>query len=165
VSAMSRPARFGIDADLVARCIEEMARYGAHPVSGMRRLVYRSAWRESVAPYVRWLEHEGLHVRQDAVGNVFGVAPGRELGLSIVTGSHIDTAVRDGKYDGTLGVIAAYVALRTLLRAVGQPRRPSRRWRSATRRPVAFTRTSGSRVPSRDSSSRTRPRQSSMPRA
>ena len=78
MSATSRPARFDIDADLVARCIDEMAQYGAHPVSGMQRLVYTPAWRESVAHYVRWLEHDGLHVRQDAVGNVFGVAPGRE---------------------------------------------------------------------------------------
>jgi allantoate deiminase len=123
VSATSRPAGFDIDADLVAHCINEMAQYGAYPTGGMQRLVYTRAWREAVAHYVRWLEHEGLHVRQDAVGNVFGVASGREPGPSIVTGSHIDTALRGGKYDGTLGVIAGYVALRTLLRAVGQPRR------------------------------------------
>lgn len=123
MSATSRPAGFVIDADFVAACIEEMAQYGPHPESGMLRLVYTPAWREAVAHYTGWLEGEGLRVRHDAVGNVFGAAQGREPGPSIVTGSHIDTALRGGKLDGTLGVIAGYVALRTLLRTFGQPRR------------------------------------------
>ena len=112
-----------VDPELVAGCLEELARYGPHPEGGMRRLVYTPSWQAACAHLHRWLAAEGLEVRRDAVGNIFGVATGREPGPSIVTGSHIDTALRGGRYDGTLGVIAGYVALRTLLRAAGQPRR------------------------------------------
>jgi allantoate deiminase len=89
----------------------------------MRRLVYTPAWQQAVEHYCGWLEDEGLAVRRDAVGNVFGVLPGSEPGPSIMTGSHIDTAVRGGPLDGTLGVIAGYIALRTLKRLHGPPRR------------------------------------------
>jgi allantoate deiminase len=112
-----------IDESLVASCVEEMARYGPHPESGMRRLVYTPAWQQAVEHYRGWLEGEGLEVRRDAVGNVFAVLPGTEPGPSIMTGSHIDTAVQGGPLDGTLGVIAGYIALRTLKRLHGQPRR------------------------------------------
>jgi allantoate deiminase len=112
-----------IDPALVAQCLEELAQYGAHPEGGMQRLVYTPDWELAVARYEGWLAAEGLRVRRDAVGNVFGVAAGQEPGPSIMTGSHIDTALRGGRYDGTLGVIAGYVAVRTLLRAFGPPKR------------------------------------------
>lgn len=112
-----------IEPALISRCIEELAAYGPHPEGGMRRLVYTPEWAAAVSHYTGWLTGAGLSVRRDAVGNIFGVAAGREPGPSILTGSHIDTALRGGRYDGTLGVIAGYVAVRGLLLACGQPRR------------------------------------------
>jgi allantoate deiminase len=110
------------EAEVVGR-VEEMAQFGLHPEGGLYRAVYTAEWQKAVATYSAWLEAEGLEVRQDAVGNVFGVLRGTEPGSSIVTGSHIDTAIQGGPLDGTLGVIAAYLALRTLKRTYGQPRR------------------------------------------
>ncbi|MGA9911165.1 MAG: Zn-dependent hydrolase [Paraburkholderia sp.] len=59
-----------------------------------------------------WLRQEfeaaGLTVRQDAGGNLIGSRPGREPGLKpIVTGSHCDTVVGGGRFDGIIGVLAA----------------------------------------------------------
>jgi len=110
-----------IDRDEIAACLNEMAEIGRHPGGGMQRLVYTPAWQAAVDHYINWLGDAGLQVRRDAVGNVFGVAPGREPGPSIVTGSHIDTALRGGQFDGTLGVVAGYVAVWTLLRTFGPP--------------------------------------------
>ncbi len=112
-----------IDREEIATRLDEMAQFGRHPDGGMQRLVYTTAWQAAVDRYVRWLDEAGLQVRTDAVGNVFGVALGRESGPSIVTGSHIDTALRGGHFDGTLGVVAGYVAVRTLLRTFGPPPR------------------------------------------
>jgi len=112
-----------IEPALISRCIDELAAYGPHPEGGMQRLVYTPEWEAAASHYTGWLTEAGMAVRRDAVGNLFGVAAGREPGPSILTGSHIDTALRGGRYDGTLGVIAGYVALRGLLRACGQPRR------------------------------------------
>lgn len=120
---MGRVAGFTIDPAFVSDCIERLAQFGAHPDGGVERLAYTPSWKAAVEQYSSWLRDEGLDVRQDAVGNVFGVARGREAGPSIMSGSHIDTCLRGGKLDGTLGVIAAYVAVRTLLRTYGQPAR------------------------------------------
>lgn len=110
------------EADVEA-CVKEMAQFGRHPDGGLYRAVYTPEWQKAVETYKGWLRSDGLQVREDEVGNVFGVLPGREPGASVVTGSHIDTAIQGGPLDGTLGVIAARLALRALKRAYGQPRR------------------------------------------
>jgi len=49
----------------------------------------------------------GLEVRLDAGGNLIGRRPGRNPGASpIVTGSHCDTVVGGGRFDGIIGVLA-----------------------------------------------------------
>lgn len=111
-----------IEREVVARCIEEMAQFGPHPLAGMQRLVYTPSWDAACDRYMSWLKAEGLEVRRDAVGNIFGVLRGHEGGPCIMTGSHIDTALQGGRYDGTLGAIAGYLALRTLKQHLGQPR-------------------------------------------
>jgi allantoate deiminase len=112
-----------VDPRLVESCVEQLARHGGMPGGGVRRLVYTPEWRAAVQNVARWLQEEGLEARRDAVGNLFGVLQGSEPGPSIVTGSHLDTVIEGGRLDGALGVIAGYLALRTLKRALGRPRR------------------------------------------
>jgi hydantoinase/carbamoylase family amidase len=66
----------------------------------------------------------GLEVRLDAVGNLFGRWEGSEPDAPLVlTGSHVDTTLNAGRYDGVLGVLGAIEAIE-LLRAAGvRPRR------------------------------------------
>ena len=76
-----------------------------------------SPWtrRAFTEPYARardWLEHEmtiaGLTTRIDHGGNLIGTLPGTNHALgSLASGSHIDTVVDGGRYDGILGVVAA----------------------------------------------------------
>jgi len=54
---------------------------------------------------------------------VWGQLVGAEEGRVIASGSHIDSQTPGGRYDGALGVIAALVAIRTLLEHFGRPRR------------------------------------------
>jgi beta-ureidopropionase / N-carbamoyl-L-amino-acid hydrolase len=66
-----------------------------------------------------WLRQEfeaaGLTVWQDAGGNLIGSRPGREPGLKpIVTGSHCDTVVGGGRFDGIIGVLAGIEVARTM---------------------------------------------------
>jgi allantoate deiminase len=111
------------DGRLVAACVEQLARYGGRPDGGVRRLVYTPEWQASVEHVAGWLREEGLEVRRDAVGNLFGVLRGTEPGPSIVSGSHLDTVIDGGRLDGALGVIAAYLAVRALKASLGPPRR------------------------------------------
>jgi len=59
-----------------------------------------------------WLREEfasaGLAVRLDAAGNLIGRREGRMPGApALVSGSHSDTVLQGGRFDGILGVVAA----------------------------------------------------------
>jgi len=53
------------------------------------------------------MRQEGWTVRYDAVGNLFGRLDGTEYtDETILTGSHVDTVINGGLYDGQYGIIA-----------------------------------------------------------
>lgn len=57
------------------------------------------------------MEELGMDVEMDPVGNLHGVLPGSDPQAgSIVIGSHLDTVIRGGLYDGMLGVAGAIEA-------------------------------------------------------
>ncbi|HEX2174085.1 MAG TPA: Zn-dependent hydrolase [Dehalococcoidia bacterium] len=115
---------FSIDPAVVERCVEELSTPGRLPTGGMFRAVYTPEWLAAQQIVAGWCDKAGLTVRRDAVGNLFGRLEGRESGAAFVTGSHVDTVRNGGKYDGALGVIAGYLAVRTLKERFGPPRRP-----------------------------------------
>lgn len=66
-----------------------------------------------------WLKEQaeaiGCTVTVDQMGNMFIVRPGRTNGMPpVYIGSHLDTQMTGGRYDGILGVMAGLEALRTL---------------------------------------------------
>ncbi|HXA36968.1 MAG TPA: allantoate amidohydrolase [Steroidobacteraceae bacterium] len=59
----------------------------------------------------------GLAVRSDAVGNVVGVLPGDgRTRRHLLTGSHYDTVINAGKYDGRLGILLPIAVAGSLCR-------------------------------------------------
>ncbi len=129
-----------VDPKLVENCILTLAQHGAYGETGVWRPVYTPEWVAAQETVAGWCRAAGMEVRQDAVGTLWGRVGGSEGGKSIVTGSHIDSQIPGGRYDGALGVIAAYVAIRTLLEQFGPPRR--------TIELVSFCEEEGSRYPS-----------------
>ena len=73
-----------------------------------------------------WFADAGLRVEVDQIGNIFGVWETEEnAGKEVVmTGSHIDTVINAGRYDGCYGVLAGLEAIRTLKEAGFQPAHP-----------------------------------------
>lgn len=66
-----------------------------------------------------WLQQEfanaGLSVRRDAAGNLIGRRAGRDdTRKPIVTGSHCDTVMSGGRFDGIIGVLAGIEIAHTL---------------------------------------------------
>jgi allantoate deiminase len=131
-----------IDPELVERCIMTLARHGAYGETGVWRTVYSPEWAAAQETIAAWCREIGMDVRQDAVGTLWGKLPGREAGPSIVSGSHVDSQAPGGRYDGALGVIAAYIAMRALVEQFGPPRR--------TLELVSFCEEEGSRYPAAD---------------
>ena len=60
-----------------------------------------------------WMRRAGLTVRMDAVGTMHGLQAAG-AGKRLLVGSHIDTVVDAGRFDGNLGVVAAIVAVEEL---------------------------------------------------
>jgi beta-ureidopropionase / N-carbamoyl-L-amino-acid hydrolase len=59
----------------------------------------------------------GLSTHIDAVGNVVGVMDGGPSLKRVLTGSHYDTVINAGKYDGRLGILLPIVVAGSLRRA------------------------------------------------
>jgi len=106
--------------------IAELAGFNDDPAAGgITREVYTRTYAAALERVAGWMEEAGLAVRLDAVGNLFGRWDGAEPDAPLVlTGSHVDTTLNPGRYDGVAGVLGAIEAVR-LLRADGlAPRRP-----------------------------------------
>jgi len=101
--------------------VETLGAIGEQPGGGIIRHVYDKAWVAAREQLGAWMREAGLEVRGDAVGNLFGRIEG-ESPRTILTGSHFDTVVLGGRYDGALGVLSALAALRAL-RSLGKPRK------------------------------------------
>jgi beta-ureidopropionase / N-carbamoyl-L-amino-acid hydrolase len=93
----------------------EMAKIGATPKGGCRRLALTDLDKQGRDLFVSWCKSAGCTVRVDSIGNMFARRPGKNNDLPpITTGSHLDTQPSGGKFDGVLGVLAGLEVLRTL---------------------------------------------------
>jgi len=80
------------------------------------RLYLSPSHRQAVDATVAMMREAGCdHVHVDALGSVIGRYEGKTAGLpALLIGSHIDTVVDGGAYDGALGVIAGIGVVETL---------------------------------------------------
>ena len=111
-----------VEASEMQHLVETLGVIGEQPGGGIVRHVYDSAWVAARQQLAEWMRAEGLAVREDAVGNLFGRIEG-ESPRTILTGSHIDTVQLGGRYDGALGILSALAALRILKDALGKPKK------------------------------------------
>lgn len=104
-----------IDGARLRSTLEEMATIGATPAGGVQRLALSDEDRRARDLLVRWLRELGLEVTIDAMGNIFGRRRGRRDDLApVMTGSHVDSQPKGGRFDGILGVMGALEVMRTL---------------------------------------------------
>src|SRR5690349_6239364 len=99
--------RIAIDIERLWRDLEASARIGPGRAGGLRRLALGDEDKVMRDIFVAWCKSAGCHVRVDAVGNIFAHRAGRDDALpAVLIGSHLDTQVAGGRYDGILGVLA-----------------------------------------------------------
>jgi allantoate deiminase len=95
----------------------QLAAISAEP-KRLVRLYLTPEYRRAVDLVARWMREAGLEVFEDELGNVRGRTG---EGPRLLIGSHIETVIDAGKYDGPLGVVAAILAYDTLVRANAKP--------------------------------------------
>ena len=92
---------------------------------GYLRQPYLSAETELRAWFVAQAQARGLRVESDPVGNVVAWwAPPGVTGPGVLTGSHLDSVLEGGAYDGPLGVVSALAAVDVLRSRGFVPARP-----------------------------------------
>lgn len=107
-----------INGDRLLADLAELARIGATPDGG----VHRPAFSEADLDARLWFQAKAveadLPLRQDGVGNVSAILAAPSSGArTVIMGSHLDTVIQGGRFDGSLGVVSALEVLRTVKEA------------------------------------------------
>jgi len=90
-----------VDAPTLQYYIDHLASIGWQPEGGIVRPVYSPAWLKARQQLAEWMRAAGLHVYEDAVGNLFGRLRGLDDTRTILAGSQLDTVKPGGKFDIT----------------------------------------------------------------
>ena len=105
--------------------LEQMAKIGGTPGGGVQRLTLSDEDRQARDLFVKWLKEIDCEITIDEMGNIFGRRPGRDNALApVMSGSHIDSQPKGGRFDGILGVMGALEVMRTLHENKVQTERP-----------------------------------------
>ena len=110
---MSKTLR--INGDRLWASLMDLARIGATPAGGVRRLALTDQDREGRDLVCAWCRQAGLAVSVDRMGNIFARREGSDPQQPpVMAGSHIDTQPSGGRFDGNYGVLATLEVMRTL---------------------------------------------------
>jgi beta-ureidopropionase / N-carbamoyl-L-amino-acid hydrolase len=97
------------------RDLNAISRIGIGDHGGVTRLVFSIKEFRSRQLLIHLMQQAGLTIHIDRIGNIFGRLKSANGNVrAVLVGSHLDTVLHGGKFDGTLGVIAALEAIRTL---------------------------------------------------
>lgn len=111
---MAKTLRNETAASSTIALINEFSTIGANE-QGVTRLAYTELDMTAKLKFIKLCEQEGMHTRIDEAGNVIARREGIGTEKSAVAfGSHLDTVVHAGRYDGTLGVFSGLEIIRMM---------------------------------------------------
>jgi len=104
-----------INAERLWQTLERSAEIGRFRDVGLRRLALSAEDKEMRDQFVDWAKKAGCTVEIDRLGNIFARRAGADPSLPpVAIGSHLDTQICGGRYDGILGVLCGLEVVRTL---------------------------------------------------
>ncbi|XP_042473555.1 probable allantoate deiminase isoform X1 [Zingiber officinale] len=81
----------------------------------LERTFLSLASRKAAEPIIKWMQDAGLRTWVDQMGNIHGrIESVNRTEETLLIGSHYDTVVDAGRFDGSLGIISAISALKVL---------------------------------------------------
>jgi N-carbamoyl-L-amino-acid hydrolase len=115
-----------IDADRLLTRLRELGEIGRSSDGRLVRLAASDADKLGRDKFVDWAKAAGLEVRVDRIGNIFALWDDAEHpeAQPLMLGSHIDTVIDAGIYDGSYGVLSGLAVIETLKEAGFTPRQP-----------------------------------------
>ncbi|WP_413503966.1 Zn-dependent hydrolase [Serratia grimesii] len=104
-----------VNGERLWQSLRDMAQFGAIPKDGVTRLALSGEDRLARDQLRDWALEAGCSVRVDRMGNMFLRREGSRPELApVITGSHVDSQPKGGRFDGIYGVLAGLEVIRTL---------------------------------------------------
>lgn len=103
-----------LDGDRLWATIEQASSIGRWRERGVQRLALSDVDREMRDAFCGWCRNSGLRISVDRVGNIVARRDGAQELAPVMIGSHLDTQVAGGRYDGALGVLTGLEIVRSL---------------------------------------------------
>ncbi|ASY69282.1 Beta-ureidopropionase [Sinorhizobium fredii CCBAU 83666] len=115
-----------IDAARLLGRIHTLGTIGRNEEGRLVRLAASDTEKLGRDQFVAWLQDAGLEVAVDRIGNIFGIwrHSGSVEQAPLLIGSHIDTVINAGIYDGCYGVLSGLEVVETLKASGFAPTRP-----------------------------------------
>ena len=111
----SATANISINKRRLLRDLNAVSRIGIGDHGSVTRLVFSIKELRGRQFLIHLMRQAGLQIHIDQIGNIFGRLNGANpKAPAVLAGSHLDTVIHGGKFDGTMGVIGALEAARTL---------------------------------------------------
>ncbi len=107
--------RLRVNGERLRQTMETMSKIGRTKGGGVQRLALSDEDKEARDLFIKWLKELNLEILIDQMGNIFGKRKGKRDDFTpVITGSHLDSQPKGGRFDGVLGVMGALEVLRTL---------------------------------------------------
>ena len=95
--------------------LETFSAYGDAGGGGITRLCLSGPNLQARSEFCRRCEALGMEIKIDDMGNIYATLKGLEDLPALATGSHLDSVVKGGNYDGVLGVLTGLEAVETIV--------------------------------------------------
>ena len=106
--------QFHIDSSRLQSSLEKLSEFGRNPDGGVSRLAFSESDMAAREYVISLMKQAGLAVRIDPAGNIFGHRDGSEKLPILLFGSHIDSVVHGGNFDGDVGSMGGIEVMRAL---------------------------------------------------
>lgn len=119
-------SKLSINGERLLSRLKELGQIGLDEDGKLTRLAASDTNKEGRDAVVAWMKDAGLEIVIDRIGNIFGIwsSPKNENLEPLMVGSHIDTVINAGIYDGCYGVIGGIEVIKTLREEGYTPSRP-----------------------------------------
>lgn len=109
---------FKINPDRLLNNLNALAQIGRTPAGGVSRPALSAADKAGRDWFRARVLDAGLEFRADGAGNLSAILPAADpAARTLMAGSHLDTVLDGGRFDGALGVLSALEALQTIKEA------------------------------------------------
>jgi N-carbamoyl-L-amino-acid hydrolase len=117
-------AKIHVDSQRLQGNLEKLSEFGRNPEGGVTRIGYSETDMAAREYVMGLMKNAGLEVRIDPAGNIFGRRAGTDKLPILLFGSHIDSVMHGGNYDGDVGSLGAIEVIRALNNGSVKTRHP-----------------------------------------